>query len=1069
MEDTTTLTKDNTAQATTAASSTSNGESANNQQQILPPPLKFIEIDPSERLPLPTPPSDKELLKQAEDLVYWAISSKHENSAANQLLISSAGKNNNITSSNNNNRNTAIEAARRHALLTDLLSRKQNPTQLLYTLHAISTSNSGRELDRLVTNPKLHAQLIHLLLRMDPFNPGVDGANVIRELQTIRLAETKAKKKEQQQQQKAEGEDQTNPKKNCVVKIDESAIRHKEQMKYIVPTSPFFQYQIADAYLHLIITLISNNSILSVSAVRAIWTLLTDFGGKWMEGEMRRVEEKRKWRRRRRRVLLHRRRMELERQQQQQQQQQQVKMEEELEKDNGGDLPSVKRLKSDHDVTDLTPSSATPPPPTAVSVEKLTELGTEKEEDNDANFDEEPEGDRVVPGMSGLTVNFVKDVFFSPQTERDDTNTREEIICSDRLPSGRVQRLFLTLLNIFRLCPRSKSDLLREISNNFPHYKTCPPALYQWYSHICLQLLHLVPTMEGPIMSMFVDKALDMDVEIKIDDKGGVFLDSGNGDGDGEFFDCGPDDQLSTNSPMPKKRSFQYLSHDAHDGGIATPNAASNNSALDTTAEDESDHINEIAERLDTLMTVLYEHIIQVTTFSPDSLSEAMMAAVNARRMYRHLDEVFDKKVRTTDRSKFVQFVFFVLFGRENDALEAVGRLMTKREQMKEVKNEALDVDLFNQMDPLYRGFSAKLIDVFFNPSYAGDVPRQTVVCYLASFVSRATYVCPETVCECIAALLRWAEIYVSARESQKQKGRTPLRRSVSSTLSLSAQQQPCEVHALFYTSCQAAFYLMCFRGVEAIQYYRNAYEHRDDPDSPFADPESVDIGPQRWRFLCGHELQPLKYCLESVRLEFLHLAEDLELFLDQGIDDELPNREEAKAFLDGLWNSFSKEGKQTPKTKGKTPARRRSTIISTAAIQEKKRLDGGVGGLGKGSNPLGSFFPFDPYLLQKSYQHIHPYYRNWEDCIPSSSLDADAAIAEDEVDISADMSEVEDEGDDDQVEDEEEDSDDDDDDDDQSEDSNAASKQPAATNDENFEMEFRRSRALSTGSQMSW
>lgn len=322
MEDTTTLTKDNTAQATTAASSTSNGESANNQQQILPPPLKFIEIDPNERLPLPTPPSDKALLKQAEDLVYWAISSKHENSAANQLLISSAGKNNNITSSNNNNRNTAIEAARRHALLTDLLSRKQNPTQLLYTLHAISTSNSGRELDRLVTNPKLHAQLIHLLLRMDPFNPGVDGANVIRELQTIRLAETKAKKKEQQQQQKAEGEDQTNPKKNCVVKIDESAIRHKEQMKYIVPTSPFFQYQIADAYLHLIITLISNNSILSVSAVRAIWTLLTDFGGKWMEGEMRRVEEKRKWRRRRRRVLLHRRRMELERQQQQQQQQQ---------------------------------------------------------------------------------------------------------------------------------------------------------------------------------------------------------------------------------------------------------------------------------------------------------------------------------------------------------------------------------------------------------------------------------------------------------------------------------------------------------------------------------------------------------------------------------------------------------------------------------------------------------------------------------------------------------------------------------------------------------------------------
>ena len=1036
MEDTT-LTKDKAAQPTTAASSAT--DENNETTTATPPPLTFIEIDPNQRLPLPTPLSDKELLKQAEELVYWAISSKHENSAANQLSaasITNTNKLNNNSPSNNNARNTAIEAARRHALLTELLSRKQNPQQLLYTLHAISTSNSGRDLDRLVTNPKLHAQLIHLVMRMDPFCPGVDGGSGIRELQVIRRADRKAKL------------DRTNSKAKTKVKIDESAIQHKEQIKYIAPTQPFFQYQIADAYLHLIITLISSNSILSVSAVRAIWTLLTDFGGKWMEAEMRRQEERRKWRRRRR--VMQRKRRELEKQQQLK-----LKMQESL----------VKRFKSD-DVTESTLSSSTPPP-AAVSVEKLTELGSEKEEDNDV-LEEEPEGERVVPGMSGLTVDFVKDVFFSNDKKGDDTNTpEEEIICSDRLASGRVQRLLLTLLNIFRLCPRSKSDLLREISNNFPHYKTCPPALYQWYSHVCLQLLHLVPTMEGPIMSMFVDKALDMDVEIKIDDKGGVFLDdSGNGnEGDGEFFNGMPD-EVVTSSPMPKKRSFQHLSHE----GITTPTS---NVALDTTAEDESDHINEIAERLDTLMTVLYEHIIQATAFSPDSLSEAMMAAVNARRMYRHLDEVFDKKVRTTDRSKFVQFVFFVLFGRENDALEAVGRLMAKREKMKEIKNEALDVDLFNQMDPLYRGFSAKLIDVFFNPSYAGDVPRQTVVCYLASFVSRATYVCPETVCECIAALLRWAEIYVTAQESQKKKGRTPLRRSVSSALSISAQQQPCEVHALFYTSCQAAFYLMCFRGVEAIQYYRNAYEHRDDPDSPYADPESVDIGPQRWRFLCGHEMQPLKYCLESVRLEFLHLAEDLDLFLDQGLDDELPNIEETKAFLDGLWNSLSKEGKQTPKTKGKTPVRRRSTIISTAAIQEKKRLDGGVGGLGKGSNPLGSFFPFDPYLLQKSYQHVHPYYRNWEDCIPSSSLDASLDIDEDEVDISADMSDIEDDIDDDQVEDEEDDSDEeDDDDDDQSEDSNTpANTKPAATNtnDESFEMEFRRSRAMSTGSQMSW
>jgi hypothetical protein len=270
----------------------------------------------------------------------------------------------------------------------------------------------------------------------------------------------------------------------------------------------------------------------------------------------------------------------------------------------------------------------------------------------------------------------------------------------------------------------------------------------------------------------------------------------------------------------------------------------------------------------------------------------------------------------------------------------------------------------------------------------------------------------------------------------------------------------------------------MCFRGVEAIQYYRDAIEHRDDPDSLYADHESVDIGPQRWRFLCGHELQPLKYCLESVRLEFLHIADDLDLFLDQSVDGELPRKEEAKVFLDGLWNSVSKEGKQLKSPN--TPARKRSTIISTAAIQEKKRIDGGVGGLGKGLNPLGSFFPFDPYLLQTSYQHIHPYYRNWEDCIPSSSLiDVDVIADEDGVDICADLSDVEeDEETDEHVDDGEEEEDDDDDDDvddvvedDHSEDPNAppTTKPSKSLNGENFEMEFRRSRALSTGSQCSW
>jgi RNA polymerase I-specific transcription initiation factor RRN3 len=113
-------------------------------------------------------------------------------------------------------------------------------------------------------------------------------------------------------------------------------------------------------------------------------------------------------------------------------------------------------------------------------------------------------------------------------------------------------------------------------------------------------------------------------------------------------------------------------------------------------------------------------------------------------------------------------------------------------------------------------------------------------------------------------------------------------------------------------------------------------------------------------------------------------VAEDLDLFLDPFEIPTESKEEEAKQFVEQLW-STNCQGKPNYRVEKPTTVKRnRSSIISTAATQEKKRLDGGVGGLGKGSNPLDSYFPFDPYLLQESYPFVHPYYRNWEDCILS-------------------------------------------------------------------------------------
>jgi len=224
----------------------------------------------------------------------------------------------------------------------------------------------------------------------------------------------------------------------------------------------------------------------------------------------------------------------------------------------------------------------------------------------------------------------------------------------------------------------------------------------------------------------------------------------------------------------------------------------------------------------------------------------------------------------------------------------------------------------------------------------------------------------------------------------------------------------------------------MCFRGADAVGYYRAAVNHRDEArregneggedededeeEPPFADPETVDISPARWERLCSHHLQPLRYCLESVRGEFLNVARVFKL-LSPGLLDTL-------AVEDVKWSSATAAGGGTDRSAAlvsKTPVKNsyrmkpgrrksRGSVIRTAATIEKsktmkkpvKKKGGGVGGLGKGSNPLDSFFPFDPYLLRRSHDFIDPYYRDWQGSVEdedNANMEHDGGIDAEPID----------------------------------------------------------------------
>lgn len=300
---------------------------------------------------------------------------------------------------------------------------------------------------------------------------------------------------------------------------------------------------------------------------------------------------------------------------------------------------------------------------------------------------------------------------------------------------------------------------------------------------------------------------------------------------------------------------------------------------------------------------------------------------------------MFESSILTTYKSKFVQFVVFVVCGLD----PSLGSLPVAS----------------SDQDQLYREFPVHLIKIVMDP-YRAIITRQSAVCYLASFISRASYVCPETACETVAVLLRWTEKYMETWET-------------SPTVVADARYQ-CNAHSLFYTVCQAAFYIMCFRGAESFQFYQSAEKffetrHGDgDEQFDYPDLEQIDVSPRRWQRLCSHPLQPLRYCLESVREEFLHMAGILKL---------LPPKLQHSLESASQHQSTSEESPN--KTSLAKTRRPRGSLISTPVTLEKRRRNGGVGGMGQGSNPLDSFFPFDPFLLRRSHRFIDNMYRNWE------------------------------------------------------------------------------------------
>ena len=91
-------------------------------------------------------------------------------------------------------------------------------------------------------------------------------------------------------------------------------------------------------------------------------------------------------------------------------------------------------------------------------------------------------------------------------------------------PTERITRVHAALYTLVRICPKVKSEIFPAMASNFP-FKLLPSNIHLWYFHQCLAVVKYVPQLQKDVLELFIDRCLEIDVEIKIEDSGDVKVD----------------------------------------------------------------------------------------------------------------------------------------------------------------------------------------------------------------------------------------------------------------------------------------------------------------------------------------------------------------------------------------------------------------------------------------------------------------------------------------------------------------------------------------------------------------
>ncbi|CAG9821895.1 unnamed protein product [Phaedon cochleariae] len=217
--------------------------------------------------------------------------------------------------------------------------------------------------------------------------------------------------------------------------------------------------------------------------------------------------------------------------------------------------------------------------------------------------------------------------------------------------------------------------------------------------------------------------------------------------------------------------------------------------------------------------------------------------------------------------------------------------------------------------------FKATIAEAFLNflwkkvcdPNMA-PVLRQASVNYIASLVARANFVPLSMLKGTLQQLAEWIHFYISTQEE------------------IECVNSDVRIHQVFYSVCQAVFYIVAFRHKDLVNSKKNIV---------FL--ESLNLAK-----MVTSRLNPLRVCQPVVAQNFAAITRNYQL-----------------AYCYTVMEHNSRN------------------VMPTIYQNEK-------GAVVISNNLLDVFYPFDPYLLERSGKKIHPFYRDYEEVVEENFDDTD-------------------------------------------------------------------------------